>query len=101
MHKLLLVALLYALSACAHSVHLVHSSDWDKSAGKTKIVEAQSEQFVIFGFVRQTDYVNHARKKLLSQCKGPISAVTTEYRTSLGFFSWHNKIIMRGLCSAS
>ena len=87
------------LNGCAHSVHVVNASSWDQPAGSAKIVEAKAEQLVIMGFVQQTDYVDEARASLLDQCKGDLTGVTTEYRTSLGFFSWRNKVIMRGFCA--
>ena len=100
MNKLALLAL-FALVGCAHSVHQVHMGDFSTAEKFTagKWIEAQSEQHVIFGFVYDTNYVNEARAKLIAKCpNGDIQGVTTRYSTSLGFFNWHNKVNMQGLC---
>ena len=100
MHRLLiLIPLMFA--GCSHSIHLIHTSDFGPytplSAGK--VVMARSEQFVVMGFVTQTDYVQEAYRKLQENCShGNIKGITTQYSTSHGFFSWTNKILMTGLC---
>lgn len=89
------------LSGCAYSVHEVHTSDFLPSAQLTSghVVKSASEQFVILGFTGNTDYVNEAYAKLMSSCpNGVITGITTQYSTSLGFFSWTNKVLMQGLC---
>jgi len=66
------------------------------------MVKATAEQFVVMGFVYDTNYVDTARKKLIAQCPdGNISGISTQYSTSLGFFSWTSKILMQGLCTKS
>jgi hypothetical protein len=99
----LVFALLAAasLGACTHSIHLVHVSDFDpydpKSGGK--MVEGRAEQFVILWFEDDTNYVDRALDQLMKSCpRGRIQGITTQYSTSHGFFSWTNKILMRGLC---
>ena len=63
------------------------------------VVKSSSEQFVVLGFAAQTDYVDAAYRDLQSKCpKGRIQGITTQYSTSLSFFSWTNKILMQGLC---
>ena len=98
-----MTALLFvlALAGCAHSVHEVHTSDFIGSAITSgRVVKASTEQFVVLGFVGQTDYVESAYLKLMNACpEGVISGITTQYSTSLGFFSWTNKILMQGLCT--
>lgn len=101
--RVLLVAVLSVLiTNCAHSLHLSQVSDFSptyQSFEKGEPVEASSEQFVVLAFVGQTDYVNDAYKKLQSKCsKGTIQGIVTQYSTDLGFFSWTNRIWMRGLC---
>lgn len=99
--KALLISSLLFLSACAHSVHEVHTSDFAPSAPieSGKMVKAYTEQFVIFYFTDNTDYVNRAYNKLMDECPGgALTGITTQYTTSLGFFSWTNKILMQGLC---
>lgn len=102
--RILLTALvtLFAVG-CAHSVHEYHVGDHDYSFSKvpeSKKIESMTEQFVIMGFVTQTDYVNEAYDKLKAQCPGVITGIQTRYSTSLGFFSWTNKIKMVGYCSS-
>lgn len=99
--KVLGLLLFLSLASCAHSVHEVHTSDFLPGAPieSGEMVKAYSEQFVVLGFVGQTDYVDQAYTKLMSECSGgAISGITTQYSTSLGFFSWTNKILMQGLC---
>lgn len=89
---------------CAHSVHEVHVSDFKGLNGYKKIeqgsiVQGKAEQFVIMGFVYDTNYVNIAKNNLITQCpQGEITGITTQYSTSLSFFSWTNKVLMQGLC---
>ncbi len=100
MKKLLLVPLLL-LGGCTHSIHMVHSDGFSSGpvdAQKDRYVEATASQDVVFYFAFDTDYVDEARAKLEQQCPGKLSAVTTQYSTSHGFFSWTNKILMKGLC---
>ncbi|MCS6839084.1 MAG: hypothetical protein NZ480_09635 [Bdellovibrionaceae bacterium] len=109
MKKIVLISGLWALLlgglwGCAHSVHQVHVVEAgpyvEYAAGK--VVKAKAEQFVIFHFVFDTDYVDQCYRRLLEQCPGGhITGVTTRYWTSLGFFSWTNKVEMQGLCVPS
>ena len=100
--KLITLALTTVLFlGCAHSIHVVHSNPYDQSPGKADpdLVEARSEQGVVFGFAFDTDYVDRAYNTLQALCsKGRIEGITTQLSTSLGFFSWTNKILMRGFC---
>lgn len=101
--KLLLCAV-FMLNGCMHSVHHVHVSDFDPygAVASGKFVEAKTEQFVVMGFVTESNYVDKAHRELQAKCKnGRIQGITTQYSTSLGFFSWKNKILMQGLCLAS
>jgi hypothetical protein len=62
-------------------------------------VKSSAEQFVIMGFITQTDYVNQAFHSLEEQCPGKrVTGINTRYSTSHGFLSWHNKVQMTGLC---
>jgi hypothetical protein len=82
-------------------VHVGDFSPWSSPA-KGQMIEAKSEQFVIMQFVDNTDYVDQARQKLMEKCEGGrVTGITTQFSTSLGFFSWTNKILMRGLCVKS
>ncbi len=99
--KLLGALFVILLSGCAHSVHLVHASDFVPYASPEsgEMVEARAEQFAIMGFVSDTNYVDDAYAKLLVACpSGRITGITTQISTSLGFFSWTNKALMQGLC---
>ncbi|MGZ3744910.1 MAG: hypothetical protein ACXWRE_09725 [Pseudobdellovibrionaceae bacterium] len=97
-----LLAGLLLLSGCAYSVHEVYISDFGayKKLEQGEVVKASTEQFVIMGFIYDTNYVDQARRKLIAQCpQGEISGISTQYSTDLGFFSWTNKILMQGLCT--
>jgi len=99
--QFLALGALIALSGCAHSVHEVHVSDFmpKKSIEAGEMVKGQAEQFVVMGFVDNTLYVDQARARLMQACpQGDITGITTQFSTSLGFFSWTNKILMQGLC---
>lgn len=101
MMRLLAIALACAVSGCAHSIHEVHTSDFLPAAQLTsgKVVKAKAEQFVVMGFTGETNYVNIAYKQLMGKCPdGAITGITTQLSTSLGFFSWTNKVLMQGLC---
>lgn len=104
MKHLLVLSIGFLLTNCAYSVHQVHVSDFKGISGYKKmeqgqIVQGRAEQFVILGFVQDTNYVNVAKNKLIAQCpQGEITGITTQYSTSLGFYSWTNKILMQGLC---
>ena len=96
-----MLMLLIGTLSCSHSIHMVHTSAFTPytSPKKGKIITARAEQFVIMNFVDNTDYVNQAYDRLLSQCKNKnITGITTQFSTSHGFFSWTNKILLKGLC---
>lgn len=99
--QMMLISLVMLTSACAHSIHQVHVSDFNPSRpiSMGSLISASAEQQVVLGFAFDTNYVDKAYELLKSQCpKGGISGITTEYMTSLGFFSWTNKIFMKGRC---
>jgi hypothetical protein len=99
--KLSSLIILVLLSACAHSIHQVHTSDFSPMAAieNGEMVKGNGEQFVIMGFVTETDYVNQAYQQLMSACpKGTVTGITTQLSTKLGFFSWTNRALMQGLC---
>lgn len=101
LRKMLFLLAFCLLQACAHSIHDVYISDFQPYAPleKGEMVKASAEQFVVMWFVTQTDYVDTAYQKLQDQCpNGSISGISTQYSTSLGFFSWTNKVLMQGLC---
>lgn len=94
-------ALALLTTGCAHSIHEVHVSDFNPPASVKdgQMIKVQTEQFVILGFTSQTDYVDKAYNQLMDKCPvGVITGITTQYSTSLSFFSWTNKILMQGLC---
>jgi len=101
MKKLCLGFLLLLSVGCAHSIHEVHTSDFLPSSemAKGRMIKGTSEQFVILGFTGNTDYVNQAYERLMTACPtGAVTGITTQLSTSLGFFSWTNKVLMQGLC---
>ncbi|MEI6834549.1 MAG: hypothetical protein WCL28_11220, partial [bacterium] len=76
-------------------------SDFDPYGAQDagKLIKANTEQFAVMGFVRDSSYVDKAYRELQEKCKnGRIQGITTQYSTSLGFFSWTNKILMQGTC---
>lgn len=97
---MLLALLVGQITACTHSIHQYHVSDFSPvNKKKGKVVRASTEQFVILGFVTQTDYVEKTYNKLQGRCrKGDLKGITTEWMTHHGFFSWTNEVIMTGLC---
>lgn len=98
---LTLISLCALLAGCTHSIHLVHADGFDSPSLKNRdafVVEAQATQDVVFYFAFDTDYVDEAKMKLEAQCPGRLSAVSTQYSTSHGFFHWTNKILMKGIC---
>lgn len=91
----------FLLSQCAHSVHDVYVSSFDEyeDLKMAKLIEGRGEQFTILGFSTQTNYVEDAYQDLISHCpKGEVKGISTQFSTSLGFFSWTNKILMKGHC---
>lgn len=99
--RILFLNLFFVAGACTHSVHNYHISDSRVHIPKHKpqTVESSAEQFVILGFVTQTDYVDQAFSDLKATCPGGrISQIHTRYSTSHGFLSWTNKVKMKGLC---
>ncbi len=99
--KVLCGLLLLLASGCAYSVHQVYVSDNIPFAAleNGEVVKGQGEQFVIFSFTFDSDYVEKARQDLISNCpKGRLTSITTQHSTSLGFFSWTNKVLIQGLC---
>lgn len=99
--RLLLSILTLLTIACTHSYHVVHVGDFDPtyaSYARGQLVTAESEQFVVLGFVQDTRYVDVAFAKLKSACAGNLQGVQTEYSTDHGFLSWTNRIRMQALC---
>lgn len=101
MKAIILIVSSILLSACSHSIHLVHVSDFEqeKPITSAKKIEVESKQHVIFWFAFDTNYVEKAKSELIEKCpSGEIKNITTRYSTSHGFFSWYNKIHMQGYC---
>ncbi|SMF58258.1 hypothetical protein [Pseudobacteriovorax antillogorgiicola] len=94
--------LMLGLSGCTYSIHQYHVSDFETvGTQNTKVIKAYSEQFVVLGFVGNTNYVDDAYQKLKRKCRrGRISGITTEWQTAHGFFSWTNKLYLTALCRA-
>lgn len=88
-------------TGCAYSIHEVHVSDFTpyNGAKQGKEVEAAAEQFTIMGFASETNYVEQAVAMLKTKCpNGEVVGITTEFSTALGFFSWYNRVHMKGRC---
>lgn len=98
--KISLLTAVCFLSACAHSVHLYQADHLEGQKGQ--LIESLSEQKVILGFTKDTLYADQAFDQLKAKCpNGRVEGINTRYSTSLGFFSWTNKIRMRGYCVKS
>ncbi len=85
---------------CSHALHLTNVSDIDSKVnlkGATRI-RSEGEQFVVMGFVQQTDFVNEAYHALEAKCPGEITGIQTRYSTSHGFLSWTNKVKLTAWC---
>lgn len=85
----------------SHSMLVEHSNPFGQSLRTTEpeLVEARSEQWVVLGFAFTTDYVDQVYNTLQAKCfKGGIEGIIPQFLTSLGLFSWTNKILMSGLC---
>lgn len=93
-----------ALNGCTYAVHLSEVDQIDPvihSKNATRI-KSEAEQFVVLGFVTQTDYVNEAYEGLMKKCpSGQITGVNTRSSTAHGFLSWHNRIKMMAWCLGS
>lgn len=99
--KLFILSLAFIVSSCTHSLHEAHVSDFSstfKQLNQGQMVEAKTEQFVVLGFVNDTNYVEQAYADLQKKCSGNLQGITTQYSTDHGFFSWTNHIYMQGLC---
>jgi|FLYM01.1.fsa_nt_gi hypothetical protein len=100
--RLILIGFLFSITACTHSLHLSHVSDFSptyKPYEAGTLVKSRAEQFTFMGFVTETNYVDFALQQLKNACpKGKIQGITTQYSTNHGFFSWTNVIEMQGLC---
>lgn len=96
-----LILVLALTAGCAHSIHEVHVSDFTPMAAieSGDMVRVQTAQFVVMGFVSETNYVDQAKAQLMAACpEGVLTGITTQYSTDMGFFSWTNRILMQGLC---
>ncbi len=91
------------LQSCAFSVHNVHVSGFDPYSPKSegKLVTASAERFSVLGFSDDTSYIDQAYAQLKSRCDdADLVGVSTEIQTALGFFSWTDRVYMRGTCMA-
>lgn len=102
MIKPLLLAMLFFMVGCTHSIHLVHVSDFVPEVGsaqKGKLITSMGKQFTIMGITGNTRYVEKALKKLVEQCpNGEVQGILTRFSTDHGFFSWTNRVVMEGRC---
>ncbi len=90
-----------ALTSCTYALHQVHEGDLERipTGREFRRVKSQAEQFVVLGFVRQTDYVDKAYADLAKSCTGhEVEGIQTRYSTAHGFLSWTNKVVMQGYC---
>lgn len=99
MTKLIALAAIIAVTTgCVESLHDVYVSNFAPTEGK--LVEVRSEQWTFMGFVDDTAYVDEAHASLIAKCPdGRLENITTQYSTDLGFFSWTNRVLMKGYCT--
>ena len=94
-----------ALSAgCGVSVHQVAASSFEPYASlhSHRVIHMTADQQSFLGFDRDTRYVEQAWDGLKRRCPGgQIVGITAETSTQLGFFSWTNRITLRGVCVQS
>ena len=101
MKKAILLVFISMLASCGHSIHMVQVTSFDNILERKEPQEitARTSQFVVLGFTDNTTYVDRAYKMISAKCpQGFIEGLTTQFSTSLGFLSWTNKIVIRGLC---
>ncbi|WP_430461404.1 hypothetical protein ACQUQU_01090 [Thalassolituus sp. LLYu03] len=60
-------------------------------------VFASASQSVVF-FSTNSDYVETARQRLLSQCSGDITGISTQFAVTPKFLHYINEVRMEGLC---
>lgn len=100
--QILALLLTLLLAGCTHSLHISHVSDFSptmKPYAAGELVKVKKEQFVVMGFVQDTNYVDQAYRDLTSSCPGgSVQGITSQYSTSHGFFSWTHYLEMQGLC---
>ncbi len=92
----------FLFTGCAYSIHQVQVSEFKPHSFEQRgqHITATAEQFTIMGFITQNDYVDLAYKRLADKCPGgEVSGITNQFSTKMGFFSWHNKILLQGLCT--
>ena len=102
-HALCLLGIVSILQGCAFSVHHVHLSGFDPYTPKTegKLVTASAERFSVMGFSQDTSYIDRAVEDIQARCDGgDLVGVSTEVQTALGFFSWTDRVFVRGTCIA-
>ncbi len=95
------ILMLVTAVSCTYSVHQVPISGFSPYGGESagKAIESHSKQFVIMGFVDETQYANQAYLNLQNQCKdGVVTGIATKFYTEHGFFSWTNHVVMQGQC---
>ena len=99
-NMLISLVVILTVGGCAHSVHLIHASDFEGVVPyeKAEQIVVETSQNVILGFAFDSDYVEQAYEKLLARCSGKITGLTTKYSTALSFLSWNNRLRIEGSC---
>lgn len=98
-------ALLACLACgCSYSMHEYQAAGYAAPtavagpARKAEPIIARADQGVVLGITDNTDYVDVAYARLVSQCEGDIVGVNTRYSTKLGFLSYRNTVEMQAYC---
>jgi len=108
MHRASLLLVLAAVAVlacgCSYSMHEYQAAGYapaTQTSGPPRQavwIHSRANQGVILGVTDNTDYVDEAYQRLLSQCSGDIVAVNTRYSTKLGFLSYRNTVEMQAFC---
>lgn len=108
MHRASLLLVLAAVAVlacgCSYSMHEYQAAGYapaTQTSGPPRQavwIHARANQGVVLGVTDNTDYVDEAYQRLLSQCPGDIVAVNTRYSTKLGFLSYRNTVEMQAFC---
>ena len=106
MRSVALVGLIATLTCgCSYSMHEYQAAGYapatPQGSGPPRQavwIHSHANQGVVLGITDNTDYVDEAYTRLLSQCDGDIVGVNTRYSTRLGFLSYRNTVEMQAFC---
>lgn len=96
MRLLALSILALSLGACAH----VHSFNQDTIlGGEGNFIETVGEKTVWFNFNFNSDFIDEAREKFMSECPdGQINGVSSRLSSENSFLHWTSRVRFTGYC---